>query len=413
MLIQIWTINLQVLPISIDFELFSLYMMKLLYDKFLSRFIADKKSWFYVVFCIALSTIISVQQYSNNRYNNFTIFRSSFGHLLHNRNLYSFYPREYEDVFLYNPSFAVFFAPFNALSVLPAMIVWLTIAVLSFVFAISKLPFSKQVLAGIFLLCLPDCINSMQYFQSNTISIAFIILTWAYLKEEKPYIAGLLTAFLFFIKIYPAACGLFFLFFPHKFKYVIGVLFFSGLFLLLPLLYISPQQLIQQYQNWYLSLQNDSAIDELGSCLSLISLNFQWLRHPVNVLVIQITGLLITLFPLTKHKMFEYGQWQLNYLCAIALFIIIFNHAAESATYVIAVAGVAIWYFNNRVSTLNNILLIFVIIGTILIITDIVPAHVKKISHAYSVRVIPCTLVWMKIISDLLKPATNQRYASF
>jgi hypothetical protein len=286
------------------------------------------------------------------------------------------------------------------------MVLWLSINLLGFTFAISKLPFNTEIKASIFLLCLPDCINSMQHMQINTLSIAFIILTLFFLKEGKVYLAGILTALLLFVKVYPAACGLFFLFFDNKVKYISSVIFFSIVIFALPLLFVSPAQLFQQYQNWFTSLQNDRSGEELRTCLSLISINYTWFRHPLNPLFIQLTGLLLLLAPLVRLNMYKNVQWQLNYLAAVSIFIIIFNHAAESATYIIAVTGVAIWYYNNTKSTTNNILLLIVIVGTIAAATDLFPSVIKKqFIQPYSIRAVPCVLVWIKLIVDLFKPS--------
>ncbi|MCW3111029.1 MAG: hypothetical protein JWQ09_5535, partial [Segetibacter sp.] len=111
-------------------------------------------------------------------------------------------------------------------------------------------------------------------------------------------------------------------------------------------------------------------------------------------------------------KKLKDSRWQVNYIAAICLFIIVFNHAAEPATYLIAVAGIAIWYFNNEASLLNNLLLILAIVFTILTVTDIIPSYIKQnFILPYSIRAVPCALVWMKVIFDLFKPLKTPSYA--
>ncbi|MCW3106520.1 MAG: hypothetical protein JWQ09_1026, partial [Segetibacter sp.] len=304
-------------------------------------FISKQNKGAYVILSLLIATGIALQQYTNHSYNNYIIFTSSFNHLLAGQNLYSFYPSEYYDLFLYNPTFTILFAPFHFLPVWLGMITWTIINMLVFGFAINKLPFSNQVKAAITLLCLPDLINSLQHMQVNTISISFIILTYVSLKEGRPFIAAFLTVFVLFIKVYPAACGLFFLFFPGKLKYLTGVFVFGLLMFALPLLVVSPHELMQQYQNWFGSLQRDRTITEDLKSMSLISINYRLLSNPVNPALIQLAGLLATLLPLTQIKKLKDSRWQVNYIAAICLFIIVFNHAAEPATYLIAVAGIA------------------------------------------------------------------------
>lgn len=376
-------------------------------------FISKQHKGTYVALSLLIATGIALQQYSNHSYNNFIIFTSSFNHLLAGQNLYSFYPSEYSDLFLYNPTFTILFAPFHFLPVWLGIIIWTIVNMLVFGFAISKLPFSSQEKAAITLLCLPDLINSLQHMQVNTISIAFIILTYVYLKEGKPFIAALLTVVVLFIKVYPAACGLFFLFFPNKLKYLAGVFVFSLVMFALPLLVVSFTELMHQYQNWFGSLQRDRTITEDLKSVSLISINYRLLSNPIDPGLIQLTGLSATLLPLAQIKKLKDSRWQVNYIAAICLLIIIFNHAAEPATYLLAVAGIAIWYFNNETTQLNNLLLMVAIVFTILTVTDLIPSYVKQnFILPYSIRAVPCAFIWIKLIFDLFKqPLKTPSYA--
>ena len=97
--------------------------------------------------------------------------------------------------------------------------------------------------------------------------------------------------------------------------------------------------------------------------------------------------------------------FQLNYLSLLLISICIFSSSAESPTYVIAVTGVAIWYsvLNNTATLSDKILLALVIIFTSFSQTDFFPVYVKtKWMQPYSLKALPCFMVWLKIISDLL-----------
>lgn len=379
------------------------------------QFIARQKKITFYILALLLATVIAIQVLITKGYNNFAIFSSSFPHLLNHQNLYNEYPNEYNDLFLYNPTASLFFAPFHYIPLLPGLIIWLSINVVAFIFALSKLPVAKNIKVSIFLICLPDVINSLQHQQVNTISIAFILLTFIYLKDGQPYLAGLITAFCLFIKIYPAACGLFFFFFDNKLKFISSVVFWSLVIGAFPLLFISLPDLLNQYHNWFVSLQNDRTVNELRTCISLISIGYTWFSPPINAVLIQVVGLFILLLPLTQFKQYQNVKWQMNYVAAVCVFLIIFNHTAESATYIIAVTGIALWYYNNPPSLVNNLLLILVIVFTILAPTDIYPSYIKdQYLHRYSIRAVPCTIVWIKIIYDLFKsPKTLLNATSF
>ncbi len=357
-----------------------------------------------IFMALVLAAAIVWQQFSLNSFNNFSIFSASFGHLRQHTNLYLFYPGQYDDVFLYNPSLAVFFAPFSLLPTWLGMWVWTTSSLLLYLYAVNRLPLAPAAKLFILMLSLPDSINSLQHMQVNHINLALMLLTPIMLGNKRFYLAALLTAVLFYVKVYPAAIGLCFVFYPNKSKYLLGCIFWSIVLFLLPLLFVSFSELLQQYQNWFASLAADKTVEECATSLSLISINYQWLKNPLPPALIQLAGLSIMLLPLVlKRKLYGGIIFQQNFLAALLLFIIVFNHAAESATYLVAVTGVCLWFINSAKTIADKLLLGVVLIFTVLAVTDLFPTTLKSgFIQPYSIRAVPCILVWMKIIADLL-----------
>jgi hypothetical protein len=83
------------------------------------------------------------------------------------------------------------------------------------------------------------------------------------------------------------------------------------------------------------------------------------------------------------------------------IWVIIFNHKAESPTYIIAVTGVGIWYFANtgyrsyRARIWHNLTLTAVFVFTCLSPTDIFPSYIIHYFFVpYTIKAIPCILVW-------------------
>ena len=325
----------------------------------LSR-IREKK--FLLAGTLILAALITWQQFSLGKYNNFQIFISSFPHLLEGKDLYLFYPDQYLDVFLYNPSFAVLFAPFSYLPIWLGMFILASGSFLIYLYALGKLPVTNPARLFIFIFCLPDCINSLQHQQLNHINLAFMLLAFIMMLNNKQMQAALFTTILIFLKVYPAAIGLCFLFFPNKIKFLGWCIAWAAVLFILPAIFVGFDGLVMQYKNWFASLGADRTIEEFSTALSLISINYQWLKNPLNPLAIQVTGLVLTLLPLLiKRKYFNNLTWQLTYLSAILLFIIVFNHAAESATYMLAVFGVALWYSVNVKTKLNTLILVLLV----------------------------------------------------
>ena len=92
------------------------------------------------------------------------------------------------------------------------------------------------------------------------------------------------------------------------------------------------------------------------------------------------------------------------------LFVVIFNHATESPTYIIATCGAALWYAVSNKSMFNNVLLVLLVFGCILVPTDLYPEFIRtKYLLPLKIRVLPCVFIWIKIFYDLLvyKPAES------
>ena len=90
-----------------------------------------------------LSFLTVIQQIQLQHINNFIVFRSVYFHLIQGKNLYLFYPLEYEDVNLYGPFFGVLIAPFAWLPVSMGVFSWVMANVFFLYWAISNLPIPK------------------------------------------------------------------------------------------------------------------------------------------------------------------------------------------------------------------------------------------------------------------------------
>jgi hypothetical protein len=90
-------------------------------------------------------------------------------------------------------------------------------------------------------------------------------------------------------------------------------------------------------------------------------------------------------------------------LASILIWVVIFNHKAESPTFIIAMAGVAVWFMAGKKNTLNISLLLCAFIFVSLSSTDIFPRYVKvHLIVPYCLKAVPCIFIWFKIIYDML-----------
>jgi hypothetical protein len=106
--------------------------------------------------------------------------------------------------------------------------------------------------------------------------------------------------------------------------------------------------------------------------------------------------------PLIRYKLFKEFGFRLIFLSSLLIWVIIFNHKAESPTFVVALAGIAIWFFSQNRNTLNMVLLVLAFIFASLSPMDIFPAFIRKtIVVPYVLKAVPCIFIWMKIIFEL------------
>jgi hypothetical protein len=107
--------------------------------------------------------------------------------------------------------------------------------------------------------------------------------------------------------------------------------------------------------------------------------------------------------PFVNYRKFADRSNRILFFSSLLIWMVIFNHKAESPTFIIATPGVFIWFFNQKKSTVNLVLLCCVVIFTSLSSTDLFPPFIREnYFEPYAIKAVPCILVWMKIVADLL-----------
>ena len=362
---------------------------------------------------LALSTIIiSIQNYSlrekrvgdsdilYTEYNNFKIFKHSFFHLLENKNLYEYHEEEHFDLYKYSPTFALFMGIFAYFPDVVGLILWGLLNAFVLISAIKHLPldsFKKNafILAFIFI----ELITSLQNSQSNALMVGLILWAFILLERKKILYATLLITLSVFIKLFGLVAFALFIFYPNKGKAVLSTLVWALLLFALPLIVLSFPELIQQYDFWLELLKNDKSV-----ALDL-SVN-GWLNTWFGISGIRpfvlISGSLLLLAPLIKVSNYSSTIFRYLFLSSLLIWMVIFNHKAESPTFIIAISGVAIWYFTQEKSKLNLVLLLFVFVFSILSPTELMPSIIDdELVIPYVLKAVPCIFVWFKLNYDL------------
>jgi hypothetical protein len=352
---------------------------------------------------ILLAIIVPAQRYFLGHYNNFKIFRSSTIHFFEGVNLYAPDPARYYDVFLYNPSFALLFAPFSCLPVAAGIWLWIVFVLAVYYFAIRLLPFDSKTILFIYLFTFQELITALENLQTNPLIAAFILFTYIYLERDKLFRSTFFPNLGFFIKGYSAVSGLLLLLKrPRPRTFIYLAIWFILLFSL-PLVWYSPSGLLTLYQQWKTSLLTEH---NMNTGISVISLVESIAGLKISTMVFQVPAILLLLLTsiiIAIRKNYEIVK--VNLLAYLMIWVIIFNHDAESATYIIAVTGIAIWYFRSAKRPLDTTLLIITFILTVLSPTDIFPPVLyRKFIVPYSLKALGPSLIWLRIQLSLLFP---------
>ncbi len=374
------------------------------------------KNIFKLPYISALITVIiiliSIQSYTlgeksfdgtrlYTHYNNYVIFKNSFTHLVDNKDLYKLYPQEHWDYYKYSPTFSLFMAIFAFLPVLPGLILWNLLNALVLLIAVWKLPVpGGKTKTFILLFLLIELVTSVQNAQSNALIAGLIILSFVNMQEKRLWLSSLLIVITVYIKLFGIVALILFIFYPGKTKAALYTLGWTALFFLLPLTVIPFHRLVFLYKSWFNLIFADI---NASYGLSVAGWLNSWFYTGIPKNAILLAGTILLLIPLLKTKYYHHTGFKILYLSFLLIWIVIFNYKAESPTYVIAVTGVAIWFFTGKMSATNTALALSVLIFTILSPTDIFPRYVKhNFIIPYVLKAVPCIFVWFKIFYELL-----------
>ncbi len=368
-----------------------------------------------------LATVgFSIQKYGLGRgtngyttYENYLIFKNSFSHLLDGLNIYASFPAEQWDLFKYSPAFAVGMMPFSALPDCLGLPIWNLLNALVLLSAILNLPMrNTQILAW---LILPELTISLQNSQSNGLLAGLMIWVFIFLEKGKFGRAGVFAAAGGFIKIFGIFAAVFWLFFWKEFlgnkkswRFFTAFILSSLIFTVLPLVFLSFENFAKIYKNWFQMLANDHSTS-LG--FSVMGLLKTWFGLEIRKLWVLLAGLAVLGFSFLAvwHRRSE--NWvRLNVLASVLIWVVIFNHKAESPTFIIAFCGVGIWFLTGKKTYWEKILLALAFILASLSPTDIFPRNIREtIVEPYVLKTLPFILIWFSISYQLFAAGVSSR----
>jgi hypothetical protein len=335
------------------------------------------------------------------RFNNYVIFKQSFYHLTEKEDLYRLYPEEHWDLFKYSPTFALLFSIFAILPGFWGLFLWNSANALILFLAIKLVPqLRTKDKAYILWFVLIELMTSMQNEQSNGLMAGLIILSFVFLEKNKYLWATLFISLTIFIKLFGIVAFSLFLLYPKRIKSIGYSLWWIAILAMLPLIVVSFSQLRFLYSSWLKLLTNDYS---LSYGLSIMSWLVAWFNLEPNKMLIFLIGCLIFCIPFIRISFYRDSHFRLIALASVLLWMVIFNHRAESPMFVIALSGVGIWYFSQQKKPENLALLIFAFIFTSLSPTDIFPKFLRdELVKPLVLKVVPCIFIWFKLIYEMV-----------
>jgi hypothetical protein len=350
---------------------------------------------------IAIQCYVAAAGKDYTHYNNYMIFKQSYEHLVQNKNMYAEYPQEHYDYYKYSPAFALVMGLFYYLPDLVGLIIFNLLNVFVLVLGLKRLKLPQQSIKYVFLFVMLELAISMSMTQTNALMAGLVILGFTYLEDDKPFIAALLISVTVFIKLFGLVAFALWLLYPQKLKFIFYTLFWFIILAFIPLLATSESALMQQYQNWLVLLKNDH---DTSYGVSFMGWIHSWFKVDLPKVGTVAVAALVFCIPLLKFSLYRLYFFRLQILASILLWIVIFNHKGENPTYVIALSGVAIWYFSQKTRPLNKVLLWLTLVFTSFSSTDLItPGWIaEKYVEPYAVKAVLCCIVWFKLQYDLM-----------
>jgi len=372
------------------------------------------RSWLLALYIVTIIVVAIGKAYGHRGPdNNFLVFRWSFLNLAAGHDMYAAQPQHHADLYKYSPSFAVLFAPFALMPFSISLALWDALNALLLFYAVDRLLPRREaaiVLALIYL----EVLRSMQRSQSNSLVTGLVILAFLAFEQRQQLRAAVAIAVGAAVKIFPLAALALAIVHPRRMRFALWMALAMAIVLALPLLVVSPAALAAQYQSWRmveavdaLSVGGGGGSGMYGGVMQQLRLIFgvSWPNWPV-----QLAGTVLLMLPLARWRNWENAAFRLRFLCALLVYMVIFNHQSESPSFVIAVTGIAIWFATTPRTWWHTTVMVLTIVVVSISSTDITPKSWQRDFFVhYRLKTIPCTLAWITMLWELFIVRTSER----
>jgi len=97
------------------------------------------------------------------------------------------------------------------------------------------------------------------------------------------------------------------------------------------------------------------------------------------------------------------------YLSSLLIYVVIFNHQAESASYVLATTGIGVWFATAPRERWRDMLVAATLLLVSVAATSLVPSQLRHdILRGYALQAAPCFACWLAIQRELWRRPVPQ-----
>lgn len=355
----------------------------------------------------AVAKGVLVNDGTSHNYSNYIIYKYDYTNLIHQKSLFGQQEKDL-DLNHYGPVFSLIIAPFALLPDKIGVILWVLFNCWVLYKAVTLLPLTPAAAMAILFINANSMMGSSGNVQVNPLIVALVIFSFVFIRNKQDFWAALMIIIGTAIKLYGIVGLAFFFFSDNKVKLVLSLLFWSAVLFVLPMLFSSPAYIVKMYHDWYPDLLAKNAANLVSirgniSVMGMISKIFHY--HQLPNLVVLAPALLLFGLSLIRRKYWQNAHYQLLTLASVLIFTVIYSTGSEPPTYIIAFIGVAIWLVNlpKPYGALNWVLFVFALLLSSFSNSDVIPRYLRvNYIIPYALIALPCLLIWLKIIYEML-----------
>jgi glycosyltransferase involved in cell wall biosynthesis len=263
----------------------------------------------------------------------------------------------------------------------------------------------------VLLIAMIEMMTATHSVQFNTMLTGWILLSFVFTERKQDVLATLFIVAGLYVKIYGIVGIAFFFFSDNKLRFLLSFLGWLIVFFCLPMLLSSPSFVIQSYLDWAHSLVEKNATNIIIETVGMQDISLMGMVRRIFKIGnlpnywFTIPAAFFYILPFLRKDQYAYLNFRLSYLALALIGVVIFSSSAESPTYIIAVIGFAIWYVIQKPprAFFQILLLIITFLLTILSPTDLIPRNIRELIVHYSLKALPCCIIWVILIYELLR----------